>query len=181
VDTGIFRPRGKQFLDLPRPIWIYFGRLAVEKGVEDFLGLQLPGSKLVVGDGPATALLKQRFPQAHYAGYRYGDELARYVSCADVFVFPSRTDTFGLVLLEAMACGVPVAAYPVTGPCDVVLDGVTGAFERGPRSGRDACTDDERRRLPSPCTQVHMGRRHPAARRAPGRPRRRARGGGGQR
>jgi len=128
VDTEIFRPRGKQFLDLPRPIWLYFGRIAVEKGVEDFLKLQLPGSKLVVGDGPATALLKQRFPQAHYAGYRYGEELARYVSCADVFVFPSRTDTFGLVLLEAMACGVPVAAYPVTGPCDVVLDGVTGAL-----------------------------------------------------
>jgi glycosyltransferase involved in cell wall biosynthesis len=104
---GNLSPRGKQFLDLPRPIWLYFGRIAVEKGVEDFLQLQLPGSKLVVGDGPATALLKQRFPQAHYAGYRYGEELARYVSCADVFVFPSRTDTFGLVLLEAMACGVP--------------------------------------------------------------------------
>jgi glycosyltransferase involved in cell wall biosynthesis len=128
VDTDLFRPRDKDFLDLPRPIWLYFGRLAVEKGVEDFLQLELPGSKLVVGDGPATAMLKQRYPHAHYAGYRYGEELARYVSCADVFVFPSRTDTFGLVLLEAMACGVPVAAYPVTGPRDVVIDGVTGAL-----------------------------------------------------
>jgi glycosyltransferase involved in cell wall biosynthesis len=128
VDTELFRPRGKQLLDLPRPIWLYFGRVAVEKGIEDFLALELPGSKLVVGDGPATATLQRRYPSAHYAGYRFGEELARYVSCADVFVFPSRTDTFGLVLLEAMACGVPVAAYPVTGPRDVVVDGVTGAL-----------------------------------------------------
>ena len=128
VDTEIFRPRGKQFLDLPRPIWLYFGRIAVEKGVEDFLKLQLPGSKLVVGDGPATALLKQRFPQAHYCGLSLRRGTGALCVAADVFVFPSRTDTFGLVLLEAMACGVPVAAYPVTGPCDVVLDGVTGAL-----------------------------------------------------
>jgi 1,2-diacylglycerol 3-alpha-glucosyltransferase/glucuronosyltransferase len=129
VDTDVFQPRGKQFIDLPRPIWLYFGRLAVEKGIEDFLALDLPGSKLVVGDGPATAELKRRYGQAHYAGYRYGVELAQYVSSADVFVFPSRTDTFGLVLLEAMACGIPVAAYPVTGPRDVVVDGVTGALD----------------------------------------------------
>jgi glycosyltransferase involved in cell wall biosynthesis len=129
VDTDLFRPRGKDSLDLLRPIWLYFGRLAVEKGVEDFLDLDLPGSQLLVGDGPATAMLKQRYPNAHYAGYRYGEELATYISCADVFVFPSRTDTFGLVLLEAMACGVPVAAYPVTGPRDVVVDGVTGALD----------------------------------------------------
>jgi glycosyltransferase involved in cell wall biosynthesis len=128
VDTELFRPRGKDLLDLPRPIWLYFGRVAIEKGIEDFLSLDLPGSKLVVGDGPATASLIQRFPAAHYAGYRHGEELARYVSCADVFVFPSRTDTFGLVLLEAMACGVAVAAYPVTGPRDVVIDRVTGAL-----------------------------------------------------
>ena len=177
VDTEIFRPRGKQFLDLPRPIWLYFGRIAVEKGVEDFLELQLPGSKLVVGDGPATALLKQRFPQAHYAGYRYGEELARYVSCADVFVFPSRTDTFGLVLLEAMACGVPVAAYPVTGPCDVVLDGVTGALSDDLEAAAMRALTTERRRLPPPCAQVHVGGSDAAARRAPGRSRRRARAG----
>jgi glycosyltransferase involved in cell wall biosynthesis len=129
VDTELFRPQEKRWLELPRPVWLYFGRLAVEKGIEDFLRLDLPGSKLVVGGGPAAAELERRYPDAHYAGYRYGEELARYVSSADVFVFPSRTDTFGLVLLEAMACGVPVAAYPVTGPIDVVVDGVTGALD----------------------------------------------------
>lgn len=128
VDTGLFRPGPKEFLDLPRPIWLYFGRVAVEKGIEDFLGLDLPGTRLVVGDGPALADCRRRFPGAVYAGYRYGAELAAHIAACDVFVFPSRTDTFGLVLLEAMACGVPVAAYPVTGPVDVVADGVTGVL-----------------------------------------------------
>jgi glycosyltransferase involved in cell wall biosynthesis len=126
VDTDLFRPRGKDFLDLPRPIWIYFGRVAVEKGIGDFLDLELPGTKLVVGDGPACEDLRRRYPKAVFAGYRHGEDLAAHISASDVFVFPSRTDTFGLVLLEAMACGVPVAAYPVTGPVDVVRDGVTG-------------------------------------------------------
>lgn len=128
VDTDLFRPRNESFLDLPRPIWLYFGRVAVEKGVEDFLRLDLPGTKLVVGDGPAAARLRQAYPDAVFTGYRFGEELARHIAASDVFVFPSRTDTFGLVLLEAMACGVPVAAYPVTGPVDVVLDGVTGVL-----------------------------------------------------
>jgi glycosyltransferase involved in cell wall biosynthesis len=128
VDTEIFRPYGKRFLDLPRPVWLYFGRVSVEKGIEDFLRLDLPGTKLVVGDGPATDRLKQQYPDTVFAGYRHGEELARHVAASDVFVFPSRTDTFGLVLLEAMACGVPVAAYPVTGPVDVIVDGVTGAL-----------------------------------------------------
>jgi glycosyltransferase involved in cell wall biosynthesis len=128
VDTDLFRPRGKDFLDLPRPIWLYFGRVAVEKGIEEFLSLDLPGSKLVVGDGPACDGLKRRYPRAVFAGYRHGEDLAAHISASDVFVFPSRTDTFGLVLLEAMACGVPVAAYPVTGPIDVVRDGVTGVL-----------------------------------------------------
>lgn len=128
VDTDLFRPRGKDFLNLPRPIWLYFGRVAVEKGIGDFLALDLPGTKLVVGDGPACAELKRRYPGAVWAGYRHGEDLAAHISASDVFVFPSRTDTFGLVLLEAMACGVPVAAYPVTGPVDVVLDGVTGVL-----------------------------------------------------
>jgi glycosyltransferase involved in cell wall biosynthesis len=129
VDTQLFRPRGKALLDLPRPIWLYFGRVAVEKGIEDFLELDLPGSQLVVGGGPALDDLRRRYPRARYVGYRFGDELAEHVSSADVFVFPSRTDTFGLVLLEAMACGIPVAAYPVTGPLDVVIEGVTGALD----------------------------------------------------
>jgi glycosyltransferase involved in cell wall biosynthesis len=134
VDTDVFQPRGKSFLDLPRPIWLYFGRVSVEKGIEDFLNLELPGTKLVVGDGPAAESLKQRFPLAVFAGYRHGVELASYVAASDVFVFPSRTDTFGLVLLEAMACGVPVAAYPVTGPIDVVVPGVTGMLSEDLRS-----------------------------------------------
>jgi glycosyltransferase involved in cell wall biosynthesis len=126
VDTELFRPRDKSFLDLPRPVWLYFGRVSVEKGVEDFLRLDLPGTKLVVGDGPATAALRRAHPAAVFVGYRHGEDLASHVAASDVFVFPSRTDTFGLVLLEAMACGVPVAAYPVTGPIDVVASGVTG-------------------------------------------------------
>lgn len=128
VDTAVFRPKDKSFLDLPRPVFLYFGRVSVEKGVEEFLALDLPGTRLVVGDGPATAELRARFPRAVFAGYRYGEELASYVAASDVFVFPSRTDTFGLVLLEAMACGIPVAAYPVPGPVDVVLHGITGVL-----------------------------------------------------
>ena len=133
VDTELFRPRGKDFLDLPRPIWLYFGRVAVEKGIGDFLALDLPGTKLVVGDGPACDELKRRYPTAVFAGYRHGEDLAAHISASDVFVFPSRTDTFGLVLLEAMACGVPVAAYPVTGPVDVIRDGVTGVLRENLR------------------------------------------------
>lgn len=134
VDTWLFRPRPKAFLDLPRPIWFYFGRVSVEKGIEDFLRLDLPGTRLVVGDGPALAELRQRYPAVVFAGFRYGEDLASHIAAADVFVFPSRTDTFGLVLLEAMACGVPVAAYPVTGPVDVVVDGVTGALREDLRA-----------------------------------------------
>lgn len=134
VDTELFRPRGKDFLDLPRPIWLYFGRVAVEKGIGDFLDLDLPGTKLVVGDGPACDELKRRHPKVVFAGYRHGEDLASHISASDVFVFPSRTDTFGLVLLEAMACGIPVAAYPVTGPIDVVRDGVTGVLNEDLRA-----------------------------------------------
>jgi glycosyltransferase involved in cell wall biosynthesis len=145
VDTELFRPRAEQYLDLPRPIWLYFGRVSVEKGIEDFLALDLPGTKLVVGDGPAAVGLRRRFPDAVFAGYRFGEELARHVAAADVFVFPSRTDTFGLVLIEAMACGVPVAAYPVTGPVDVVVDGVTGVLSDDLRSAALAALALDRR------------------------------------
>jgi glycosyltransferase involved in cell wall biosynthesis len=134
VDTELFRPRPKSFLDLPRPVWLYFGRVAVEKGIEQFLSLDLPGTRLVVGDGPALVQCRDRFPSAVYVGYKHGEELASYIAASDVFVFPSRTDTFGLVLLEAMACGVPVAAYPVTGPVDVVDDGVTGVLSEDLRA-----------------------------------------------
>ncbi|MGE0114484.1 MAG: glycosyltransferase family 4 protein [Steroidobacteraceae bacterium] len=128
VDVQLFRPEARMLLDLPRPISLYLGRVSVEKNIEEFLKLDLPGTKLVVGDGPAREELQGKYPQTVFVGYKYGEELAAHVAAADVFVFPSRTDTFGLVLLEAMACGVPVAAYPVTGPIDVVREGVTGSL-----------------------------------------------------
>jgi glycosyltransferase involved in cell wall biosynthesis len=131
VDTDLFRPREseKGFLDLPRPIHLYVGRVAVEKNLEAFLALDLPGSRLVVGDGPQMGELKRRYPDAHFVGAKEGEELARYYAAADLFVFPSRTDTFGLVLLEALASGLPVAAYPVPGPLDVIDDSGAGALD----------------------------------------------------
>jgi glycosyltransferase involved in cell wall biosynthesis len=105
------------------------GRVAVEKNIDAFLSMPWEGSKIVVGDGPERARLEPQYPDATFFGYKFGDELASYLAAADVMVFPSRTDTFGLVNLEAMACGVPVAAYPVTGPIDVIEDGVTGALD----------------------------------------------------
>ena len=129
VDTGMFHPREKGFLDWPRPILLYVGRVAVEKNIEAFLTLDLPGSKVVVGDGPQRASLQRRFPAVQFVGAKHGEELARYYAAADVFVFPSRTDTFGLVLLEALASGVPVAAYPVPGPLDIVEGADVGALD----------------------------------------------------
>jgi glycosyltransferase involved in cell wall biosynthesis len=120
VDTELFRPREEPFLDLPRPIHLYVGRLAIEKNLDAFLGLELPGSKLVVGDGPARGPLERRHPDAVFVGAKTGEALARHYAAADLFVFPSRTDTFGLVLLEALASGLPVAAFPVPGPLDVI-------------------------------------------------------------
>lgn len=129
VDTELFRPRPKEFLQAPRPIHMYVGRVAVEKNLEAFVGLQLAGSKFVVGDGPDRERLMRAYPDVRFVGAKFGEELAAHVAAADVFVFPSRTDTFGLVLLEAMASGVPVAAYPVTGPIDVVTPGKTGVLD----------------------------------------------------
>jgi glycosyltransferase involved in cell wall biosynthesis len=128
VDTDLFHADKCRSPDPDRPIFAYVGRVAVEKNIEAFLELDLPGDKWVVGDGPARAELEQRFPFARFFGMKSGDELAWHYRQADVFVFPSRTDTFGLVMLEAMACGTPVAAYPVTGPIDVVTEGVTGVL-----------------------------------------------------
>lgn len=129
VDIDLFRQQEKEFLADPRPISMFVGRVAVEKNIEAFLDLDIPGTKYVVGDGPDLQALCGKYPQVKFAGYKYGEELAQYIAAADVFVFPSRTDTFGLVMLEAMACGVPVAAYPVTGPIDVVQQGVTGVLD----------------------------------------------------
>jgi glycosyltransferase involved in cell wall biosynthesis len=119
VDTQLFHPRAAD-LGLPRPIFLSVGRVAVEKNLEAFLELDLPGTKVVVGDGPARAALARKYPQAVFLGALHGEALAEAYAAADVFVFPSQTDTFGLVLLEALASGVPVAAFPVIGPRDVV-------------------------------------------------------------
>lgn len=129
VDTRLFRPCGRKHINASRPISIYVGRVAIEKNLEAFLDAPLAGTKVIVGDGPDFARLQTRYPAARFVGYKFGDELAQHLSSADVFVFPSRTDTFGLVMLEAMACGTPVAAYPVTGPIDVVQDGYSGALD----------------------------------------------------
>jgi glycosyltransferase involved in cell wall biosynthesis len=120
VDLENFKPGPRDFLQSHKPMFVYVGRVAVEKNVEAFLELDLPGSKWVCGDGPAAAQLRVRYPDANWLGVLNQEELAKVYNAADVFVFPSRTDTFGLVLLEAMACGCPVAAYPVTGPIDVI-------------------------------------------------------------
>ncbi|MCA4920002.1 MAG: glycosyltransferase family 1 protein, partial [Roseomonas sp.] len=135
VDLDKFRPgEGDAWAGLPRPIFLYAGRVAIEKNIEAFLALDLPGSKVVVGDGPALEGLKQKFPQVTFTGYRENGALARSYAGADVFVFPSRTDTFGLVLLEALASGTPVAAFPVTGPIDVVTDARVGALNEDLRT-----------------------------------------------
>lgn len=120
VDTDLFRPRDKTAIQDRRPVFLYVGRVAIEKNVEAFLRLNLPGSRYVIGDGPQRAELEMRYPNARFLGYQRGERLAELIAAADALVFPSRTDTFGLVLLEALACGVPVAAFPVPGPRDVI-------------------------------------------------------------
>jgi glycosyltransferase involved in cell wall biosynthesis len=154
VDTRTFSPEAAVEPDLARPIHLYVGRVAPEKNIEAFLDLDLVGTKVVVGDGPDRARLEREYPEALFPGYRHGAALAAWFASADVFVFPSRTDTFGLVMLEAMACGTPVAAYPVTGPIDVVRDGETGclhehlatAIQRCLTLDRSDCTAAARRR-----------------------------------
>lgn len=129
VDLDIFKPGAAMEHDLSRPIFLCVGRVAVEKNLEAFLDLDLPGTKWVAGDGPALAGLKVKYPQVHFTGVLDQHQLATLYNAADVFVFPSKTDTFGLVLLEAMACGCPVAAYPVTGPVDVIDHSPAGALD----------------------------------------------------
>jgi len=127
VDTTLFHPRDVD-LGLPRPVFLCVGRVAVEKNLEAFLDLDLPGTKVIVGDGPARASLMRGYPDAVFLGAQQGEELAKSYAGADVFVFPSRTDTFGLVLLEALASGTPVAAFPVSGPRDVIGQAPVGAL-----------------------------------------------------
>lgn len=136
ADTQLFRPRPGEVVpelgSLPRPLWLNVGRMAVEKNMEAFLSLDLPGTKIVVGEGPQLAMLKAKYPAAVFLGLRHGENLARIFSACDVFVFPSRTDTFGLVLAEAMASGLPVAAYPEQAPRDVLGGGLVDVNGMGP-------------------------------------------------
>jgi glycosyltransferase involved in cell wall biosynthesis len=133
VDIGAFCPGARGALPFPRPIFLCAGRVAPEKGLESLLSLDLPGTTVIVGDGPDFRRLSSTYPQVKWLGRRPHSELPALYRAADVFVFPSRTDTFGLVMLEAMACGCPVAAFPVTGPIDVVQPGVTGVLDESLR------------------------------------------------
>jgi glycosyltransferase involved in cell wall biosynthesis len=157
VDIECFRPQPHSAMepcDVARPIFLYVGRLAVEKNVEAFLALHLPGTKLVAGEGPQRAELQARFPEARFLGQKSADDLARIYAASDVFVFPSRTDTFGLVLLEALACGTPVAAYPVQAPLDVLGEADVAVLDEDLRAAclkaaalsREACSAFARKR-----------------------------------
>jgi glycosyltransferase involved in cell wall biosynthesis len=147
VDTELFRPDSAFELAFPRPIFVCTGRVAVEKNLEAFLSLDLPGTKVVIGTGPQEGALKQRFPDAKFLGLIENGKLAAHLASSDVFVFPSRTDTFGVVQLEALASGVPIAAFPVTGPKDVVGEHPVGVLDEDLRSAclaalklsREAC------------------------------------------
>lgn len=145
VDIGLFRPRATRILNLAHPIHLYVGRVAVEKNIGDFLALDLDGSKVVVGDGPELKKLQREYPAVRFVGAKHGEELAAHYAAADLFVFPSRTDTFGLVLLEALASGLPVAAYPVTGPKDVIGSAPVGCLDEDlGRAARNALKIDPR-------------------------------------
>jgi glycosyltransferase involved in cell wall biosynthesis len=168
VDLSAFRPEPRRVFDLPGPIFVYVGRVAVEKNIRAFLDLDLPGSKVVVGEGPQLAELRSAYPNVHFAGALFGPELASAYAGGDVFVFPSRTDTFGLVLLEALACGTPVAAYPVTGPVDVLAEAPpsVGSLAEDLRSAalraladgnRSACRDFVTRYSWRACTEMFLG------------------------
>ena len=133
VDTALFRPDGQR-LRPARPVFLYVGRIAAEKNLPAFLDLDLPGEKWVVGDGPQREALQRQYPQVRFLGYRHGQALAETYQDAAVLVFPSRTDTYGLVMLEALACGTPVAAYPVAGPLDVLLPGQSGVMDEDLRA-----------------------------------------------
>ena len=133
IDRELFHPGHdplEEMAYLPRPLLLYVGRVAVEKNIEAFLGAAVAGTKVIVGDGPALSVLREQFPDAHFLGALHGEILARAYCSADVFVFPSLTDTFGLVVIEALACGIPVAAYPVQGPIDILGPNARGIYDQ---------------------------------------------------
>jgi glycosyltransferase involved in cell wall biosynthesis len=173
VDLGLFKPEPREDWSLPRPVFLYVGRVAVEKNITGFLGLDLPGSKVVVGAGPILARLRRDYPRVRFTGPRFGESLARAYAGSDVFVFPSRTDTFGLVLLEALACGTPVAAFPVTGPIDVLAGahGKIGAVHTDLRTAaldalsadREACRAHAERYSWRACAEVFLSHLVPLA------------------
>ncbi|MHB0987012.1 MAG: glycosyltransferase, partial [Sulfuricella sp.] len=173
VDPNQFSPGPKtQFADLPGPHLLYVGRIAVEKNIEAFLALKTPGTKIVVGDGPARAELEARYPDAIFMGRRTGEELSGIYRSADVFVFPSKTDTFGNVMIEALSSGLPVAAYPVIGPIDVLTDPACGALdedlqlavERALTLSREAARAHAARFTWSHCAELFLAALVPAQR-----------------
>ena len=141
VDTDLFvRNPAPGLPMLPKPVFVYFGRLAAEKNVDEFFEADLPGTKLVIGDGPERERLMRRYGDtAHFVGYKKGQELVDWLSLCDVFVFPSRSETFGLVVVEALACGIPVAAHDVTGPRDIIERGVDGFLSDDLQEAALAC------------------------------------------
>jgi glycosyltransferase involved in cell wall biosynthesis len=139
VDLSLFHPRLASRADWPRPIFLNVGRVAVEKNLEAFLSLDLPGTKVIVGEGPQRAELEARFPDAKFLGALHGPDLAEIYRQADVFVFPSRTDTFGIVILEALASGLPVAAFPVPGPKDILPGTSAGILDDNLRDAALGC------------------------------------------
>lgn len=145
VDTEIFHPDCPVNLAFPRPIFMTAGRIAVEKNLDAFLSLDLPGTKVVIGEGPDEVELRRRYPETKFLGLQSAEVLARHLAAADVFVFPSLTDTFGVVQLEALACGTPVAAYPVTGPKDVIGDSAVGVLHPDLRAACLAALDLSRK------------------------------------
>lgn len=165
VDTELFRPRAREFLKEERPVFMYVGRVAPEKNIGAFLKLDLPGVKVVVGGGPALEHLKKAHPEVRFTGYKVDEELASHLAAADVFVFPSLTDTFGLVVIEALASGVPVAAFPVQGPVDIIENGVTGWLDEDLRAAAlkalevrnpERCRDEALKYTWATCTQQFL-------------------------
>ncbi len=162
VDAKLFRPRPKQAAPWPGPVLLYVGRVSNEKNIEAFLKLDTPGTKVVVGDGPAKLPLQKKYPAAKFLGYLSGETLAEQYAQADLFVFPSLTDTFGLVVIEALACGVPVAAFPATGPVDIITRPELGACDEDlgkaittalATGKRDDCIEEAKKYSWENCTQ----------------------------